>query len=502
MTINNRVIKMSFLFVLLETTLIGYAQWAPPFKMEIIPEYADFPVITNTFNHKFYTTLSINGVKAKGSEDLPLLGVVIHINGESDPANFDHVIAVNDTLNLSICNSYHGNTISVSEYTILQKDNQFGWGDIPQIENRYIDCRWDGKTSRGENTNANNPNRLPAGIRVQAVDSIKFNKICTYDIMITGNDPLTDQKILETFCNSGYFGELTRDEENPDIIVTVSKNANETFSSTYVPPTTQVVNAGSITRPVYNYITRRTSYVTTQQNQYIQSGGYNQDNLNTNIFLEFTILDAKKINDPKQSTPPIIWQMTYNRNVTNRNYEVIDEYMAIATWNCFPFTFNPLVRVPKNFYLGCLMEGKKVITEPIPGSRAAIIGLRMGDIVKDFKGTEVRTMWGTTDWVKRKEKYPKNRGIAWAYPYMAMFYAEKIKWTKEKALYNDPGFILRNYYSEGKWYEFKKLKVYRNGKEIKINGELDSPLLDCAGYSAGVETDINFYWIFNRPYKR
>lgn len=322
-------------------SLLAQAQWRPPFKMEIISEYSDFPVITNTFNNLFYKTLSINGEPVKSREDLPLMGVVINVNGEDDPAYFERAMAANDTINIVVSGSYHGNEINANEYTIVQKDNQFGWADIPSVEHSFIKQRWNAKTSNGEKTNENHPNRLPPGTRIQAVDTLQFDRICTYDIMVIGNDPLTDQNILEKFCESGYFSQLKRDEENPDIIVTVSKNANESFSSTYVPPTTQVVNTGSITRPVYSYLTRRTSYITTHQNRYIQSDGYNQDNLSTSMFLEFTILDAKKLNDPKQTTPPILWQMTYNRNVTNRNFEVIDEYLAIASWNCFPFTFYP-----------------------------------------------------------------------------------------------------------------------------------------------------------------
>ncbi len=477
----------------------GYSatsQWQPPFQLEYVREYAGTtPVITNTFNDMFYDIIAING--KSGRATLPLLGAIFSINEDTLKTidDYNRIMMANDTLNINICYNKHKEKCYHNTYTLVQKNNNNGYGDLPVLQQKYIAKLYNRTDSRGKRTNAYHPNRLLEGMRVQASDTLKFDEISTYDIMVTGNDPLTDRKILEEFCKSGWFRQLIRDEENPDIVVTVSKNANETFSSTYVPPSTQVVNTGSYTRPVYNYITRQTSYVTSQRNKYIQSGGYSQDNLNTSLFLEFTILDAKKLNAPGVTTPPIIWQMTYTRNVANRNFEVIDEYLTVATWNCFPFTFFPIVKVPY-VYLGCIEENGEIVSDPIPGSPADLIGLKKGDKIVKTNGKELRTYYKDGgDWKTKKKKYHM-LSLFSIYDHSMLFLAGKEKWRNEYKQYNDALYTLTHYYSEGLNYEIDKITVLRNGKRITLEYHLPTPYIN-KGFSPGGQ--IHFYDIFDYP---
>ncbi len=449
----------------------------------------------------FYDIIAINGEKPNPGDKLPLLGAILSINEDTIRKtgyieDYHRIMMTTDTLNIKVCYKKHKDWWYYSTYTLVQKNNYNGYGDLPVLQRKYIAKLYDRTDSRGKRTNAYHPNRLLEGMRVQASDTLKFDEISTYDIMVTGNDPLTDRKILEEFCKSGWFRQLIREEENPDIVVTVSKNANETFSSTYVPPSTQVVNTGSYTRPVYNCITRQTSYVTSQQNKYIQSGGYSQDNLNTSLFLEFTILDAKKLNAPGITTPPIIWQMTYTRNVANRNFEVIDEYMSVATWNCFPFTFYPIVEVPF-VYLGCEEEYGKIVSEPVPGSPADVAGLKKGDDIVRFKGKKIRTVYeGSSGFKDKKEKYDKS-ALAPVFDHYVAFLASKKKWGNEYKSYNNhPAYALSYPYSEGLHYDIDKITVIRDGKRVTLKNPLPTPYI-MGGFSPGGY--IHFYDIFNYP---
>lgn len=332
-----KLFAIGLLFVLSGLPFAARAQHVMPFEANpILSWYQKYPTITNLYNDFFYQVLD-SETESREKFRLALFDVITAVDGTDTSkismTDFEALFSQSDTLHLSILRKIEGRDITI-KCSILQKNNRNGYGDLLNNIRKSQEVR-----------ERNGWNKRPDEIRVIADEGIDFASINTYDFMITGDDPLTDKKILEAFCRSGMFGRLRRDEENPDIIVCMAKNANESISSTYVPPSTQVVNTGSVTRPVYNYITHTTSFVTQQQNRYETSGGYTQTTTNTNIYLEFSILDARKLNDPAQKTAPVIWKMTFARNVTDRDFEILDEYLAIASWNCFPFvqSFGKLV---------------------------------------------------------------------------------------------------------------------------------------------------------------
>ncbi len=75
-----------------------------------------------------------------------------------------------------------------------------------------------------------------------------------------------------------------------------------------------------------------TSDITQQNNQTIYEGGYTKTTKTADIFLELSILDAKRINATEQTTAPIIWQMTFKRHLVNHSFNIFDEYLTIASW--------------------------------------------------------------------------------------------------------------------------------------------------------------------------
>lgn len=152
----------------------------------------------------------------------------------------------------------------------------------------------------------------------------------TYDYIIVGEDPLTDKGILDRFTKE--LPTMERDSENPDIYLMVAKNADESIQTTYVPPTNMVVNLGSTTTSRYSFLTNSNEYVTRQRNYTIREGGFTQTTKDMNIYFELTMLDAKKIKDSLQITPPIVWQNKTTRYVVNPDFNIHDEYLAYASW--------------------------------------------------------------------------------------------------------------------------------------------------------------------------
>ena len=199
----------------------------------------------------------------------------------------------------------------------------------------------------------------------------------TYDFLITGNDPLNDKKILENLYLPGHW---KRDTENPDILITIAKNADESISSTYVPPSSRTVNTGSLTTSRYNYLTKRNEYTTQQYNTTIREGGYTQTTKSINIFLEFAALDAKRLDE---QTPPIIWQMTYRRYVVNPTFNPFSEYQEVAKSVLLPFDDRIGTTTIKHYYCkGMKMSGNgKVVTFVKEGGYAYNMGFRAGDYI-------------------------------------------------------------------------------------------------------------------------
>lgn len=160
-------------------------------------------------------------------------------------------------------------------------------------------------------------------------ENFDWSAVSTYDFVIRGNDPLADAQIMAAFI--AQFPFMTRDTQNPDLLVTISKNAEESISSTYVPPTTQVIREGSTTRLTYNWVGRDPRYETKEHYRVEESGDYTKTTTRTELFLELCILDAKRVQNTLQTTPPLVYQLTYKRHVADREFNIMDEYKAVAS---------------------------------------------------------------------------------------------------------------------------------------------------------------------------
>lgn len=232
-------------------------------------------------------------------------------------------------------------------------------------------------------------------------NNFDFRQARTYDYIITGNDPLNDEKILDNIDK----GAMKRDSKSPDILLTVAKNVDESITHTYIPPTSRTINTGSTTTPTYNYFTKTVSYTTKQNYQTIHEGGYTETTKATEIFLELTALDAKKVNDKSISYAPIVWQMTAKENRINNSAKPIDIYKRHASWAGMP----PVDRCgTKTVYLyeytGLVADKNNpaLVAEVAEGSRAEKAGFQVGDIISkiecSYNGQAQYTNMGSKFW--------------------------------------------------------------------------------------------------------
>ncbi len=370
------------LLMIIVLSNVARAEYVLPFEVQYSSKfYNGLPIVTDLFNGYFYDNLN-----EPDGPRLGLMDVIAGVNGTAVMGMghdaFKELCAQSEELELDVVRKYDKGDW-VYKIKIRQKNNLNGYGDLKIIRTL---------SNISHRTKINNKEFQDA-IRIFCDSEVDFQNYYTYDIMVTGDDPLVDKKILETFCKSGLFSRYQRDEENPDLIVCLARSAEESISSTYVPPTTQVVNEGSFVQPVYNYITRSTSYVIKQHNREKRTEGYTQTTTNSNINLEITVLDAKKLNAPGQKTAPILWQMKYSQNITNRESQIVDIYMQVARNNTFPFT-QPQTLCRYSFAMcGAIFKpydenSAIVASEVVPGSNADRLGLRKGDIITKVNGNK------------------------------------------------------------------------------------------------------------------
>ena len=152
----------------------------------------------------------------------------------------------------------------------------------------------------------------------------------------------------------------------------------------------RTINHGSKTTAQYNALTRATEYTTKQNNQTIREGGYTQTTSSTDMFLEISLLDAKRINDPDQQAAPIVWQATFDAHADIR-LNVVDVYKAWATWVFMYDTYlRNLCKVQVNtFERMWACDESNVVTYATPDSY-----LKVGDKILKYKIYK-KSKWAT-----------------------------------------------------------------------------------------------------------
>lgn len=231
---------------------------------------------------------------------------------------------------------------------------------------------------------------------------VDWSKYKTYDLALRGTDPLTDKELFEIISNNLSNGNMKRDTDNPDIIITISKKANESISYAYVPPTSKVVTTGSHTKRVYNWVGQFQEYRTINDAEVIREGGYEKELAQSSIFYEVCMLDASKLDN---TVPPIIYQLKYDWT-TNRKIDAMNIYKSLSS-----YVETPIMGVLKpQHYLISLTKPKYktydsgTIYYIHPESEAYMEhGLRTGDRIKKIK--VVQHEYAEIQTIRNKKKY-------------------------------------------------------------------------------------------------
>ncbi|MBO4282175.1 MAG: hypothetical protein J5873_03160 [Bacteroidales bacterium] len=240
----------------------------------------------------------------------------------------------------------------------------------------------------------------PANMVIRMDKEVPWGTFKTYDFMILSADVLADKELLEKIGRAYARMGFRRDTENPDVLITITKDANKSVEYTYVPETTERVHTGTNTQAIYGYGGRYLGNFSVNKYQTVKSGGYTQKTATTTLYLEVSVLQASRMGE---SVVPMIYQMKYN--YTNNSDENVDKLYANAvSWvehplmaevcyrnstTCTRFFYENLPLV--NF--GIVADAEGVVRGADPNSEVVrSSGIQKGDKILRIKTTEKESM--------------------------------------------------------------------------------------------------------------
>ncbi len=203
----------------------------------------------------------------------------------------------------------------------------------------------------------------------------------------TSDDPMIEKEYAEMALDNlqanGF--PLIYDEENPDLILTIAFNEDQQVTSTYVPQTTTYIDQGSRT---YIHGRKNHIYVNSFKKapRRVREGGYTHRDVENSHFLEVSVLDAHRMQDSSQTTPPIIWQFRYKKTL-NKPFPLraaVPKLMAA----CRAFPGDNIFVDPTFLYSGICWENgnKSIVSYVYEESPASRLGLQPGDEILKIDG--------------------------------------------------------------------------------------------------------------------
>ncbi|MBE6311611.1 MAG: hypothetical protein E7076_00430 [Bacteroidales bacterium] len=261
--------------------------------------------------------------------------------------------------------------------------------------------------------------KVPENIKIRMDENAPWRTFRTYDFLILSDDVLTDKELLEKIGRKYNAMGLTRDPQNPDLLITISKDADKSVEYTYVPETVEHVQTGTNSYAMYGLYGKYLGNFSTNKYQTVKSGGYTHKTSTTNVYLEVSVLEASRMGE---RTIPMIYQMKYSYN-TNSDLDVDKLYSNAVSWiehplygsyslkhtsstECSRFFWKNLPLV--NF--GIIVNAdNKVVGLDSNSNVVQSSGLRKGDRIisinstrrKPFSGGEYKATWSGTITVER-----------------------------------------------------------------------------------------------------
>lgn len=461
-----------FLLLLLSQTFTLKAQ--APFTVCYLPDFLPgYPMITSV---RYWYMLPV-----EGSDNMPgIFDFILSVNGKDVKTENGMDEFLNNDVVTVTCYQWPNNVYDVTFRNILYNP-EHNTGDM--LSRAIVPLY---RTS------------IPDMDIIKAKD-IDFSEYKTYDFLIEGGDPLVDEELLDYFVKASPIAEnMTRDKENPDVIFRIAKSLDKSFSTTYIPPTKEVVSTTTRLNPVYNYITRTTSYEARQSQQTIEKKGRTEVTSLSDIYLEIVALDAKKLNDPGQVTAPEIWKMVYSSSNVNNNNTAMQQYKDILDFCAYPFSTQAPYMVGIPTYMGARLvtsdDHKSLrVIDVAPYSQASELGLQPGD--------EIIKINGKNEFL-RKDMSKKGYSLLETKILLGDLYVSLLQ-AMTLIIMEDLGLISHSIDLYLSNVEFKGLNsnkdneftVLRDGKKIKLKGQLWNPLFYDMSYDNFRKYCLKEEWI-------
>lgn len=258
-------------------------------------------------------------------------------------------------------------------------------------------CTWTGQNRE-----------IPSNIVIRTDKDVNWHKFKTYDYLILSEDVLADRELMEIVGNNFKRMGMTRDEMNPDILITLTKDANKSVEYTYVPEQVQHIQTGSSSTPIYGWKGAYLGSITSNKYETVKTGGYTQKTSTTDAYLEVSILEASRMG---QRVLPMIWQMKYNYH-NNTDSNIDDLYRKAINYVRHPLDSKAMSvyysATPNNkmFYDKYSLVNFGIVTDlqnVIQGvdSRSDVVrktGLRKGDKIITIRCTEKKHLDSGNDY--------------------------------------------------------------------------------------------------------
>lgn len=300
------------------------------------PEYL---TVTNNWNNMYFS---------QAPSTLKSLSVIKEINGQStkdmEPENFYAIIDRATSFDITYMSKIRGENktytcqLSPKKGKMLYANNT---GITYHERDGYISCDWPDKSEEKwfytyrdeekyiehlsygnfERTRRIGPTPIESTTIMsdQHADFFQFN---SFDYMVAGDDYMTDLGLVQNFAKELEKKGLKYNPENPDIYLYLTKDSHSNIESIYVPNLISTTRSSSRTSGGmsvfygnYSAWSNSNSRTTGSSTTNTQDMGQTKSIVDAELYLQFSILDAKKMDSPN---PPVVWQIIHNRHFTNQ----------------------------------------------------------------------------------------------------------------------------------------------------------------------------------------
>lgn len=323
------------------------SNWAPDY-LTVINNYNNMCIEPYTPTLKYMSVVtSINGITTEGMQ----------------PEEFYRIIDQSPTFTLTYMTKTNGVNKNYTE-TFKKKNGQL------LITSQQM-----------------NESMKPSTINILSDVDVDFFKFNTFDYRLAGDDQLMDKSIMQVFADFLKDKGMKRVTDNPDIYLYVTKDVNNKIESIYVPKYTTTTSTGDTGIGISNFLGVSGLNIGGSSGS-AQTETKDEGSMKTNVvadaYLEFSILDAKKL-DSKEA--PVVWQLTYSEHRTSE----IRLLEAVKTWigewmNQYPFNEPCVSSMAYTWGVFCNdFVADPTISDIVEGSKATQFGCKVGDKIKYVK---------------------------------------------------------------------------------------------------------------------